>query len=244
MPPQPPTGQPLMMPTPQLRRWHELADADALERTATEWILRSAREAIAAHGAFRLVLTGGRTPRGIYRRLGEAQADWAQWHIYLGDERCLPPDHPERNSRMAAAAWLDNSPIPAAQIHFMPAELGATAAASAYAQTLANIGDFDLVLLGFGEDGHVASLFPGHERGITADAPDVLPVFDAPKPPPERVSLTARRLSATRALLFLISGMDKQPAVAAWRAGADIPAGAIAPPAGVDILVDFPLPPG
>lgn len=216
----------------------------ALERTATDWILHSAEDAIATRGVFRLVLTGGRTPRGIYRRLGEAQADWARWHIYLGDERCLPPNDPERNSCMAAAAWLDGSPIAKTQIHFMPAELGATAAANAYARTLAEVGDFDLVLLGLGEDGHVASLFPGHERGNAAGAPDVLPVFGAPKPPPERVSLSARRLSATRAVLFLVSGTGKQPAVAAWQAEEDIPACAIAPPAGVDILVDFPLPPG
>jgi 6-phosphogluconolactonase len=233
-----------MNPIPQIRRWHVLPDADALAAEAATRILAAAQKAIAARGAFRLVLTGGRTPRGIYRRLGAAEADWARWHVYLGDERCLPPDDPERNSRMAAESWLDASPIPRAQIHMMPAELGATAAAAAYAQTLAGLGDFDLVLLGLGEDGHVASLFPGHERGSAADAPDALPVFDAPKPPPERVSLGARRLSAAREVLFLVSGEGKRPAVAAWNGGADIPAAAIAPVAGVDVLIDFALPPG
>jgi 6-phosphogluconolactonase len=143
---------------------------------------------------------------------------------------------------MAAEAWLDHVSIPPSQVHTIPAESGAAAATKSYAQTLAGLGNFDLVLLGLGEDGHTASLFPGHKWGAEADAPDVLPVFNAPKPPAERVSLSARRLAATREVIFLVSGTGKQSAVAAWRAGTAIPAAAIAPAAGVDILFDFTLP--
>jgi 6-phosphogluconolactonase len=228
--------------TRQDRRWHNFADADALAAAATTRILQAAQQAIAARGAFRLVLAGGSTPRRIYGQLGRSAADWARWHIYYGDERCLPPDDTERNSRVAAEAWLDHVPIPPAQVHAIPAELGAVAATNAYAQTLAGLGDFDLVLLGLGEDGHTASLFPAHEWGAAADAPDVLSVFDAPKPPPARVSLSAYRLATARAVLFLVSGNGKLPAVAAWHADAAIPAAAIAPSTGVDILIDFPLP--
>ena len=228
-----------MATTPQLCRWHALADADALERAATAQVLQAAQQAIARAGAFHLVLAGGGTPRRIYRALRQSPADWSRWHVYFGDERCLPPGDPERNSRMAAESWLDHVAIAPARIHPIPAELGATAAAAAYAQTLGGLGDFDLVLLGLGEDGHTASLFPGHDWGTGAAAPDVLPVFAAPKPPPERVSLSARRLAAARQVIFLVSGSGKQPAVAAWRAGAAIPAAAVAPAAGVDILLDF-----
>jgi len=230
-----------MTQTRQLCRWHALADAGALERVATTRILQAAQQAIARAGAFHLVLAGGSTPRRIYRALSQSAADWSAWHVYFGDERCLSPADSERNSRMAADAWLDHVPIPPTRIHPIPGELGAAAAATAYAQTLGGLGDFDLVLLGLGEDGHTASLFPGHDWGSAADAPDVLPVFAAPKPPPERVSLSARRLSAARQVIFLVSGTGKQSAVAAWRAGMAIPAAAIAPAVGVDILLDFAL---
>lgn len=227
------------MQTRQSCRWHVLAAADALERTATDQILRAAQQAIARSGAFHIVLAGGSTPRRVYAALARSQADWSGWHIWFGDERCLPSNAAERNSRMAADAWLDQVPIPPAQVHAIPAELGATAAATAYARMLAGLGQFDLVLLGLGEDGHTASLFPGHDWGATSAAPDVLAVFAAPKPPPERVSLSARRLSATRELVFLVSGEGKRQAVADWRAGVAIPAAVIAPENGVDILLDF-----
>ncbi len=142
---------------------------------------------------------------------------------------------------MAATAWLDHVAIPPQQVHAIPAELGPHAAAAAYGKALAGRGDFDLVLLGLGEDGHTASLFPGHDWGATIAAPDALAVFDAPKPPPERVTLSARRLSAAQAVIFLVSGQGKALAVNAWRSGADLPAAAIAPAGGVEVLLDFPL---
>ena len=226
----------------QICRWHTVPDAIALERAATSEILQAAQRAIARAGSFHLVLAGGNTPRRIYQALKLSGAEWPRWHVYFGDERCLPPDDAERNSRMAADAWLDHVAIPPAQIYPIPAESGAAPAAASYAQSLAGRGDFDLVLLGLGEDGHTASLFPGHDWGTGAGAADVLAVFDAPKPPPARVSLSARRLAATRQVIFLVSGIGKQMAVAAWRAGTAIPAAAIAPVTGVDILLDFAMP--
>jgi 6-phosphogluconolactonase len=94
------------------------------------------------------------------------------------------------------------------------------------------------VLLGLGEDGHTASLFPGHDWGRHGDSPDVLAVADAPKPPPARVSLSANRLSNARQVLFLVEGAGKRDAIAAWKRGDGIPAASIAPAAGVDILLD------
>jgi 6-phosphogluconolactonase len=183
------------------------------------------------------VLAGGNTPSGIYRMLRTADTDWSRWQVYFGDERCLPADDAERNSRIAADAWLNHVPLPQDQVHAIPAELGASGAALAYAETLRGIGDFDLVLLGLGED-DTASLFPGHDW---ASAPDALAVFDAPKPPPQRVSLSAARLSRTREALFLVEGEAKRSAVAQWRVGADIPARAIHPQAGVDVIVESQL---
>jgi 6-phosphogluconolactonase len=110
-----------------------------------------------------------------------------------------------------------------------------------YAETLQTVGDFDLVLLGLGEDGHTASLFPDHEWGAAPGSPDTLAVLDAPKPPPQRVSMSAARLSRARQVNFLVCGGLKHKAVAEWRAGKDIPARAIKPTAGVDVLVESAL---
>lgn len=227
----------MAMPERQRCRWRTLPDRPALDREAASEILAAAARAIAERGQFHLVLAGGDTPRGAYRRLRESAADWNAWHVYFGDERCLPPGDPARNSRMAADAWLDHVAIPPAQRHAIPGERGAIAAARAYARTLGAVGEFDLVLLGLGEDGHTASLFPGHEWGAAAGSPDTLAVLDAPKPPPQRVSLSAARLGRARQVLFLVDGEAKREAIAAWRAGRDIPARAIAPPAGVDVLI-------
>jgi 6-phosphogluconolactonase len=138
---------------------------------------------------------------------------------------------------MAADEWLDHVPIPKGRVHPILAELGATAAALAYADTLRGVGEFDLVLLGLGEDGHTASLFPNHDWGSAPDAPDVLAVFDSPKPPPQRVSLSAARLSRAREVLFLVAGESKREAIARWRAGERLPAAAIRPATGVDVLL-------
>jgi len=183
------------------------------------------------------VLAGGDTPRAAYQQLRDARAGWGEWHIYFGDERCVPRDDAARNSRMAEEAWLDHVAIPALQRQPIPAELGAAAAARAYSVILQSVAAFDLVLLGLGEDGHTASLFPGHDWGEARGSPAALAVLDAPKPPRERVSLSAARLSDAREVLFMVSGASKREALAQWRAGAGIPARAITPAAGVDVLV-------
>src|ERR1039457_877860 len=116
----------------ELCRWHAVADKLALQQAAIETILASAAQAIHERGRFHLVLAGGNTPRGIYHGLPTVQTDWSAWHIYFGDERCLPPADPARNSRMAAEVWLDRVPIPAFQSHAIPGELGAVQAARMY----------------------------------------------------------------------------------------------------------------
>lgn len=225
----------------ELYRWHAVSDVHELQGAAISALLANAAQAIRERGQFHIVLAGGKTPREIYHALGTAKTDWSAWHIYFGDERCLPPHDPARNSRMAREVWLNNVPIPAQQLHVIAGELGAHEAARQYAAVLGAVGDFDLVLLGLGEDGHTASLFPGHEWGSAPDAPDTLAVFDAPKPPPQRVSLSAARLSRARQVIFLVSGESKLRAVGTWRAGADIPARAIRPAAGVDVLLESAL---
>lgn len=219
-------------------RWHVAENAADWLARALAFVHAAEAEALAERGEFHLVLAGGGTPGRVYAALGDEAHDWPHWHIWYGDERCLPPDHRERNSLMAESVWLKRVAIPAANCHPIPAELGPRAGAEAYARTLAGVGTFDLVLLGLGEDGHTASLFPGQAWGEEFDAPAALAVFDAPKPPPERVSLSARRLSQARRVLFLAAGAGKREAVKAWRQGDRIPAAVIRPAAGVDVLLD------
>ncbi len=220
-------------------RWHAVGDTDALCEAAFAYIADAATSAIERHQRFLIVLSGGNTPRNVYRRLRRLDTDWSLWHVYFGDERCLARDDPDRNSVMAAETWLDHVPIPPSQRHVIAAELGATVAARRYASDLRDVGDFDLVLLGLGEDGHTASLFPGHDWGMSIDGPDAIAVMDSPKPPPQRVSLSAARLGRSRAVLFIVDGESKREAVEAWRAGADVPAAAIRAPGGVDALVNL-----
>ena len=222
-------------------RWHAFSDTRALQHAACKATLACATQAIEERGQFHLVLAGGSTPLELYRELRAAQADWSRWQIYFSDERCLPSVDSARNSNMAAKAFLNSVSIPRSQINTIPAELGALEAAKAYAATLKSVGYFDLVLLGLGEDGHTASLFPGHDWGTAPGSADTMAVFDAPKPPPQRVSLSAARMSRAGQVLFLVTGEAKRRAVAKWRGGANIPARAIRPPAGVDVLVESSL---
>lgn len=222
----------------QQYRWHIFPTTSALELTAVQSILDAAQLAISERKAFHIVLAGGTTPRHVYELLRNKITDWSLWHVYFGDERCLPANDAERNSQMAAHAWLNHVPVPPENIHTIPAELGATAASHAYAHLLNTVAMFDLVLLGLGEDGHTASLFPGQDLGISPDSPAALAVHDAPKPPPERVSLSAWRLSQTKQLIFLVTGTSKQQAIKAWKNGTEIPAAAIKPINGVDIFLE------
>lgn len=217
--------------------WHVFENEDAWLHAALGWVGRAEAEALAARGIFRIVLAGGSTPRALYRALAAQAHDWARWQVWFGDERCLPPGHAERNSRMADEELLAHVGIPGTNVQRIPAELGAVLAAQAYAKTLSGIGLFDLVLLGLGEDGHTASLFPGHDWGVAPDSADVLPVVAAPKPPAQRVSLSARRLGRARQVVFLVRGADKRAAMRDWRAGRAIPAASVQASGPVAVLL-------
>src|SRR6185503_17625619 len=111
-------------------------DRAALTSTAVQRILAAADASIRARGRFRIVLCGGDTPRAAYQGLRGCRAEWAAWQVYFGDDRCVPRGDPQRNSRMAGEAWLDHVALPPHQLHVIPAELGADAAAKAYAAVL------------------------------------------------------------------------------------------------------------
>ena len=213
-------------------RWHTFQAQDAINQAAVARILAAANDAINQHGSFLIVLAGGSTPKSVYQLLSQQKADWANWHVFHNDDRCLPVDHIDRNSKMARDVWLNQVAIPQNQIHDIPTELGNVEGAKAYAKTLNGVRAFDLVILGLGEDGHTASLFPNQ---VVDNSADVVPVFDAPKPPADRVTMSQNRLNNTHEVLFLVTGAGKQEAVDNWRKDVDIPAALITPACGVDV---------
>ena len=204
-----------------------LADAEAVAVAAADLI----GEAIEST-ARTLVVAGGSTPKRAYQLLAERPLAWGRVTVLFGDERCVPPSDPESNYRMAKQELLDR--VHPGSVHRMPAELGAEEGAQLYDRVVRGLSPLDLVLLGMGPDGHTASLFPGHPA---LDAPGcAAPVHGAPKPPPDRVSLTLGALREARRVVFLITGDDKAEALARAQRGV-VPAGMIA---GAEFLVDRP----
>lgn len=192
-----------------------LADAAAVAREAAVFVARSAAEAVAARGSFSLALSGGRTPRELYALLaGEwsARIPWERTGIWFADERAVPPDDPESNFRLVKEALLDPLGGRAPRVHALsgiPEELAATAAR--YAAELPDC--LDLVILGIGEDGHVASLFPGSPL-LGEVTRRVSVVRASPKPPALRLTLAPPALAAAREVLVLATGAAKAGAVA------------------------------
>lgn len=145
-----------------------MPDAQSLIEAATEQFVASARSAIAKRGVFHVALAGGSTPKGLYQKLATSpyveQIDWSRVHLFFGDERCVLPTHDDSNFKMAREAMIDHIPVPQENVHRMPTEEGvAPEVAIRYGRTLADTLDgapLDLVLLGLGPDGHIASLFP------------------------------------------------------------------------------------
>ncbi|MDI3340132.1 MAG: 6-phosphogluconolactonase [Sphaerobacter sp.] len=196
-------------------------DADALAQAAAHRFVEIAREEIARHGRFTVALSGGSTPRALYRLLAqEPEAiDWARVHVFWGDERTVPPDHEQSNYRMAREALLDHVPIPRDQIHRIEAERDPAEAAARYAATLADVFGlepgampvFDLVLLGVGTDGHTASLFPGTRAVQVQDTPVV--ENEVPQLNTVRITLTVPVITQAANILVLAAGADKAPAI-------------------------------
>jgi 6-phosphogluconolactonase len=226
------TPQTITLPNHQITRWHSFESQHDINQAALQAILNAADRAIQHHGSFSIVLAGGSTPKSIYALLAKQNADWAHWHVFINDDRCLAVDHADRNSKMVQEVWLSHVNIPENQFYAIPAELGPIEGAKAYAEQIKGFGTFDLVLFGLGEDGHTASLFPNH---IVDNSADVVPVFDSPKPPAERVTMSQNRLNNTHEAIFLVTGSGKQEAVDNWRSGVAIPASLITPACGVDV---------
>lgn len=199
------------------------ADPAALATDVAGRVLRLLAEAQAEGRVPQIALTGGTVADLVHRELGRQSAgsgmDWAHVVVWWGDERFVAPDSPDRNARAARLDFLDSVGVDPALVHEMASTADAVdvhAGAAAYADLVGahGSGEFDLVMLGMGPDGHVASLFPGHPEVEVTDA-NAVGVVDSPKPPPLRISLTLPALNHAREVWFLVTGSTKAPAVSA-----------------------------
>jgi 6-phosphogluconolactonase len=198
-----------------------LPDNAALSRAAADEFLRAARNAINKNGRFTVALSGGSTPKAIFGLLAVDEAEgrdklsWDKVQAFFGDERHVPPDHPDSNYRMASEALLSKVPIPPANVYRIRTELDAARAAleyeneirSAFGSRVGEIPRFDLIMLGMGPDGHTASLFPGSaalkEQSVLVSA-NWVEKFNS-----HRITFTYRLLNAAAEVLFVAGGTDK-----------------------------------
>ncbi|NTU80548.1 MAG: 6-phosphogluconolactonase [Chloroflexales bacterium] len=195
---------------------------DELQAAAAERFATLSAEMVAAQGRALVALSGGSLPPGVFRRLCDkplrGRVPWGQLSVIWADERVVPFTHPESNYQMARTTLLDHVPIPSEQVYPVATYYGPTRAAEVYERQVAALleahgGRLGIALLGMGPDGHTASLFPGFPQ---LDAPPgalALAVTGSPKPPPERVTLTAHALRRADHAIFLVAGADKAPKV-------------------------------
>jgi 6-phosphogluconolactonase len=195
---------------------HVLDDPAAVARAAAERIAASAAARIAARGRFSLGLSGGRTPERLYRLLASSPLreaiEWPRVRLYFADERAVPPTDPASNFRMARETLIDHVAIPPPQVHRLKGDYAdLAAAAEEYEARLAE--PIDLLILGLGEDGHTASIFPGSAAAREREH-RVVVVTDSPKPPASRLTITPRVIDEAREVMMLATGSGKADAVA------------------------------
>jgi 6-phosphogluconolactonase len=207
-------------------------DNEAMSSAAVEIFIKTAIQAIDTHGRFLVALSGGGTPSWLYQLLARepfrSQIEWEQTFVFWGDERCVPPEDTGSNYHQAYEIFLRHVPIPGENILRVKGELEPDQASDAYMRTLKNFADpeldwprFDLVLLGMGEDGHTASLFPSSP--VAADSPTLAVSADYQGRPAHRVTLTLLVLNSARNILFLVTGENKASALKEVLSGAHKP---------------------
>jgi 6-phosphogluconolactonase len=185
---------------------HRFPNAAALAKGTAELVLGKLGAAITRKGTASIALAGGSTPRALHRELTGAQLEWQAVHVWFGDERCVSPDDPASNYRMACESLLDHVRLLPDHVHRIEGQLAPPEAAARYADQLAVALPFDVIVLGMGDDGHTASLFPetpAPPKGALAFA------TKSPVPPHERVTLTLDAIRTCETVILLVSGAGK-----------------------------------
>ena len=200
--------------------WLIFDDEMSLSKALAQEVLNIAKKSIFEKDCFSIVLTGGQSVLNLYKILSKSDSNWEKWYIYIGDERCVPMRHKDRNDQVINEIWLDNSTISKNNIHFIQAELGLIEAQKEYEKVLKKIDKFDVVLLSMGEDGHVASLFPNHSY---PDNKMVVIESNSPKSPKQRLSMSYKQLNKSNYIFKLLIGKSKQQAVHLLQKNTNLP---------------------
>lgn len=208
-----------------------LKDAEALAQEACKRFIDLASASIITTGQFTVVLAGGSTPKQLHKLLAQnhkKSLDWSKVFIFFGDERLVPPYHPDSNYGVADEDLIAELPIPDENVFpFVTIDISPEDAASLYEQELKRFFNkdvsFDLVILGMGPDGHTASLFPNHPALADDSGTLVLGIHDSPKPPPQRLTLSFKALNSAKTVMLLAAGESKSDALKRARAGEDLP---------------------
>lgn len=207
--------------------YHIYDNTEQLAEAAANFIAQKINECLHHHSPCRVALPGGGTPALCLQKLSRLALPWGQIEWYMGDERCLPIGHAERNDTMVSKTLFNGQGPSKKQFFPIKAELGASKAAEDYQAKIETFDALDIVILGMGEDGHTASLFPNNNALIKQDS--VVSVFNAPKPPEERVSLGLNTLIKARYRIVLATGKDKKEALKKLTVGEKLPISLIGP---------------
>lgn len=202
-----------------MHKWFVYSGFDEASKSAADFIAEKIESSIKKNGICHVVLPGGNTPVVCLGYLAEKDLPWDKVHWYPGDERCLPRGHAERNDVMLEKSFW--SRLPTTHYHPIPAELGAETAAENYCKQISSIVSFDVAFLGMGADGHTASLFPNNKA--LHDTRSVIPVYDSPKAPSERVSLSCVTLRKAQCRIVLAAGSEKAAVIARVKKGETLP---------------------
>ncbi len=195
-------------------------------RAVADYLYQQIKNCVAKKARCNVVLPGGTTPARCLELLAEKSLPWNKIHWYPGDERCYPAGHAERNDTMITEKLFSQKAqagknVPTQNLHVIPAELGPEKGAEKYADVINSITALDIVVLGMGEDGHTASLFP--DNIALEDPRSVVPVYQAPKPPAERISIGLNKLRDAGECIVIATGGNKREALTKLNAGALLP---------------------
>ena len=206
-----------------MHNWFVYRKFEDASKAAADFIAIQIDDSIKKKGTCHVILPGGNTPAVCLNYLSEKTLPWNKIHWYLGDERCYATGHEERNDVMLDKnLW---SKLKSPNVYRIPAELGAEEGAAAYRETISGIKSFDIAFMGMGEDGHTASLFPDN-KGLD-DTRSVIPVFNSPKAPDERVSLSINTLKHAEHKIVLVSGSAKAEIIKRIKSGDSLPINSI-----------------
>ena len=205
---------------------------EAVAQAAADYLYKQIKTCVAEKGLCHVVLPGGSTPARCLELLAEKSLPWKDIHWYPGDERCYPSGHAERNDSMIRDKLFSQQPLSLQKgasnnFHPVAAELGPEQGAEHYSTLIDATGGLDIVVLGMGEDGHTASLFPGNVA--LDDLRSVVPVYDAPKPPGERISIGLTALRNADKCIVLATGSNKSEALKKLSEGVSLPVGQVEP---------------